>query len=718
MEEWLQTFAAWLPEGSLYYGLIGLISFLESLAVVGIFVPGSVLIVFAGFLAAHGKGDPALLMAVAAFGALAGDLLSYWLGGHLSSRLQSTVLFRKRQGLLIKARDFFNAHGGKSVFFGRFIGLLRPFIPFVAGSAGMAAWRFLLYALISAVLWGLAYPGLGYFFGTSWQMVKIWTGRFSFLVAILLILIVLNTLFWRRFIPFFIRGCDTMGKRFQGFGSRLLTDQRVQNFAAQHPKFWTFFTERFNPHRGFGLYLTLGFLFTGLFSALFFRIVQEVFLRTPLIRIDLRVYELMQEFHHPVSDTFFLISTYLGSLPVLLILTGLVLFWLMLYNRDFSSVILLAGVIFGQGLVFFLKYVFERPRPAPFFPELAPLSVSFPSVHAFNSLLFYGLLVYFLLGAVRPWRMRFALAFIASFLAMVIGFSRIYLGLHWASDVLGGFALAAVWLTVLITASEMRRRGTGEFPWLRGWRPVSLNRTWRLVILTPVTLSALAGAGLYIQERASEVASARNREETIRVLPETTTPEELATRLPLFTEDLGGNPERPLSMVLFADQTTLIDTLLSDGWEPAAPTGLTSFLNRTFAALQGSTHLRSAALPHLVQGKTQDMTLVNAPHEGQGRKVLLLWKFPLRLTDGRTAWGLSVSYHPGNRKLLGVPLPLPLLQPQIDRQRDLLLDTLRDAGAVEKWTPHRAADSFSGEDVAGNEFVSDGQVYLVWLEES
>ena len=86
MESWLEQLITWLPTGALYYFLLGLIAFLESLAIVGLFIPGSVVIVLAGFLAAQGKGDPYVLMSVAALGSLAGDMLSYWLGARHGAR--------------------------------------------------------------------------------------------------------------------------------------------------------------------------------------------------------------------------------------------------------------------------------------------------------------------------------------------------------------------------------------------------------------------------------------------------------------------------------------------------------------------------------------------------------------------------------------------------------------------------------------------------------
>jgi membrane protein DedA with SNARE-associated domain/membrane-associated phospholipid phosphatase len=498
METWLQTVADWLPTGWLYFALIGTVSFLESVALLGIFVPGSVLIVFVGFLAAHGKGDILLVIAVSAAGSILGDLISYWAGARFGVSLLQTRTFLKRKDLLEKARSFFISHGGKSVFFGRFIGFLRPFIPFVAGSARMSPWRFLVYALVSGVLWGLAYPGLGYFFGASWQMVKIWTGRFSFLVTIILALFILNGIFWRWAVPPLVRGFAFLWGKVRTAWQSLLEREMVRSFAGRHPRLWSFVAARFTLEKGSGLYLTTGFFVSVLFALLFGLVARELRLGSPMIATDQRIYDLLQEYHHPAADLFFIIATYLGSAPAILMIGGLTLLCLFLVNRDFSALILLGGTAAGEVLVFILKDLFRRPRPVPVFPELLPLSASFPSGHAFVAMVFYGFLTYLLLGTVRNWNSRFLLVLAGSFLVILIGFSRIYLGVHWLSDVLGGLALAALWLNFLITACEMRFRYGGEFPWRQGLEPINLRPAIRLAIIIPAFLATLLGLYLYI----------------------------------------------------------------------------------------------------------------------------------------------------------------------------------------------------------------------------
>ncbi|MDO3376811.1 bifunctional DedA family/phosphatase PAP2 family protein [Geoalkalibacter halelectricus] len=498
MEPWLETFAAWLPSGWLYYACLGLIAFLESLALVGIFVPGSVIIVMAGFFAAHGQGAPLPLMAAVTVGAIFGDLVSYLLGARYGTRLFQTRILVRRKQILNRARLFFVAHGGKSVFFGRFIGILRPFIPLIAGSARMPPAPFAAYTLISAILWGVAYPGLGYFFGASWQRVQVWTGRLSLLMLVFAGLLVINHLFWRFAFPLLqnlaLRLWLTAQKKL-----RTMAASRFSLWSAAHlPTLHEFVVERFSLRKSTGFALSVGFFASLILALVFFWINRLLLRQTPLVRTDLVVYELMSELHHPVSDLFFSVVSQMGDLPILLLAAAFTLLWLTLNNRDFSALILLLGFPAGQLLVLLVKFIFDHPRPLPFFPHFETAFASFPSSHAFSAVAFYGLVVYFILGSVRLWETRFYLIFWASFWALLIGFSRIYLGAHWLSDVLGGLTLGACWLAVLITICEMRFR-FGEFPLPLGWRPVKLTRRGRLWILVPAGLAVLIAIALLIQ---------------------------------------------------------------------------------------------------------------------------------------------------------------------------------------------------------------------------
>lgn len=192
MEEWLQQILVYIPDGGRYFLLLFLVAFTESLPVVGLIVPGSTLIVLAGFLVVAGKGSIFSLFLVATFGALLGDLLSLWFGKRFGGIILRMRIFQRRRRLIRYSQAFFVSHGGKSLFFARFLGPIRGITPFIAGMSGFPARPAVLYISISAVLWGICYPGLGYLGGSSLQQAQTLGTRFGLALVVLLIIVVVH----------------------------------------------------------------------------------------------------------------------------------------------------------------------------------------------------------------------------------------------------------------------------------------------------------------------------------------------------------------------------------------------------------------------------------------------------------------------------------------------------------------------------------------------
>ncbi len=192
MEQWLQQFMEFLPNGGSYLLIMFLIAFAESTPMIGLIVPGSTLIVFAGFLVLKGKGILSLLVVVTTCGAFLGDLFSFWLGCYYGSKLLKLRSFQKHHQLVKRSEQFFVKHGGKSIFFARFLGPIRGITPFIAGLSGMSGRPFCGYALVSAILWGICYPGIGYLGGHSWQQAQSLSVKFSLIIGVSLLLVIVH----------------------------------------------------------------------------------------------------------------------------------------------------------------------------------------------------------------------------------------------------------------------------------------------------------------------------------------------------------------------------------------------------------------------------------------------------------------------------------------------------------------------------------------------
>jgi membrane protein DedA with SNARE-associated domain len=161
------------------YLLLFIATMLESAAFLGLFVPGETLTVLAGVLVSAGLLGLPESMAVAAFGAAAGDSIGYELGRHFG-------------------RPWLLAHGGKTVLIARFVGILRALAPFIAGASRMPYRWFLLFNVLGAVLWAVSFVSLGYALGASWWIVEKWAGRIGMIVGVLVIVACLVWLRSRR----------------------------------------------------------------------------------------------------------------------------------------------------------------------------------------------------------------------------------------------------------------------------------------------------------------------------------------------------------------------------------------------------------------------------------------------------------------------------------------------------------------------------------------
>ncbi len=173
------------------YWLVLLVALTESLAFVGSVVPGAILVTLAGFLSSRGYLDLGDLIWFAAIGAILGDNLSYWLGTKGTRFFKEENRWLKRAHLE-KGERFFKTHGGKSVFLGRFIGPLRPIIPFIAGLSKMNKWQFLLWNLVSGFLWATAHLFLGYFFGGALRVIEAWSTRAGIFILAVIVAVILT----------------------------------------------------------------------------------------------------------------------------------------------------------------------------------------------------------------------------------------------------------------------------------------------------------------------------------------------------------------------------------------------------------------------------------------------------------------------------------------------------------------------------------------------
>lgn len=202
----------------------------------------------------------------------------------------------------------------------------------------------------------------------------------------------------------------------------------------------------------FGLHLTIGALVLLAAGWLFGGIAEDVVTADAITTFDVQVAHWFHAHATLQLTRLMLFVTHLHDPAAMLAwctLLGLFLAW----KKQWYWLLALAVCVPGGMLLnVLMKYAFQRARPSFGDPILTLTTYSFPSGHAAGSTLFYGFAAAYLMSMVRPWYWRAAIGLSAALLIALVGLSRLYLGVHYLSDVLAAICEGAAWLALCITA--------------------------------------------------------------------------------------------------------------------------------------------------------------------------------------------------------------------------------------------------------------------------
>ena len=423
--------------GAWTYLLVAVFAFAETGAFVGLIVPGETVMILGGATAGQGATDIYVLIAIGWVCAFAGDSTSFFVGRRLGRG------FLRRHGprvgigeeRLKQVDDYFERHGGKTIFLGRFIGFVRAFAPFIAGSSGMRYRGFVPYSILGTGLWASSALVVGYLFSRSIDSVLDYAGKGAFALGTLIVVIV---------------GAIALHRHFRDAENRRAAVRWMEDHAATR---WIvvlvrpfrpqlrFLWERVTPGGTFGLEFTS--LMATLAVASFVLVAFTMIVGgdagpTPGDETAIDIVESLQAGW--LVDIAKAVSV-LGSATVVLPLALICAVLLGVANRWAEVGVLLAGMAIVIVGIHELKDAIDRPRPAGGLVDTE--GSSFPSGHAAYST-FYIWLAVTVVMRLRQGMARGALLVTGGIVfAVAIGLSRVYLDVHYLSDVNAGWGLGA-----------------------------------------------------------------------------------------------------------------------------------------------------------------------------------------------------------------------------------------------------------------------------------
>ncbi|OOZ38107.1 hypothetical protein BOW53_16540 [Solemya pervernicosa gill symbiont] len=595
----LQPLLDWLTAHPGWAGLIVfLIACSESLAIVGLIVPGAFLLFAIGTLVGLQILPLWPTLAWTAAGAIIGDGISFWLGRHYHMRLKVIWPFRNHPRLLARGISFFHRHGGKSILIGRFVGPVRPIIPAVAGMLNMPTQRFLTINVLSALAWAPAYILPGTLFGASLELASEVAGRLT--------LLLLTLLFTLWFVLWLVRRLYRTLEPLTGYYA-----QRLWDWGHNHPRIGRFSNALIDPNHPEPqalFYLALIILAS---ASGFFMLLSVVIGAPEPSALDQIVFHFFQDHRTPLFNTLMVATTELGDSTVYLPLSITLFAW-MLYRRYYSAAAhWMAAILFGIAATNVLKWSLQIPRPIEIYDGLS--SFSFPSGHTTMSVVIYGFLAVLIARELTASRRLWAYL-AAGLLITPIALSRLYLGAHWLSDVAGGIALGLGWVAIIGLA--YRRHPATRLP----LRP--------LLSLTAVML--IISAAINIGLRHSSDLERYAAQEERAVWQQQAWLNDQWQLLPAWRHDLRNRREEPMQIQWRGELDKIEATLLNAGWQhPVELTPRTALL-----WLSADPSLEQLPLsPKVHAGKYETLALIRPNRQGDGHYVLRLWSTGVEIGD-------------------------------------------------------------------------------------
>jgi len=398
-QNFLQIIEDIVRNGGLWFVFI--IAVVEALPFIGAVIPGHTFIILAGFLSFLGIFDLPSALIIVSLGAVVGDAIGYFAGKKFGMSLISKYgkYFYLKEGYIEKSKELLNKHAGKALILGRFSPITRAFMPFFAGIGNISQGKFWFFNSLGGILWASASVMIGYIAGMGYQAIAGYIGHlfiWGFVYAGLLI--------W----------------------AYVFLEKREHLFHRKH--LWTLI------------------LAVSSFIA-FMKFLQDAFSdRFNLSIIDVNFNLFISQNINPILKNVFSFLSYMFNPEMILIYSVIILAYL-LYKRHtmfiyFYCFTLGGGFILGQ----LFKNFIGRSRP--FDLLISADGYSFPSSHALIVIILMGTLSYFVYRSnMVKYHLKSIVYAISFILVVLVSFSRLYLMVHWLTDVLAGLTLGIFWLT-------------------------------------------------------------------------------------------------------------------------------------------------------------------------------------------------------------------------------------------------------------------------------
>ncbi len=479
----------------------------------------------------------------------------------------------------------------------------------------------------------------------------------------------------------------------------------LRKFKAKHPAIAGFLGKRFSGNRPYGRRFTGGLLASFIFLFIFLEITFDV-VSGEIAAFDQSVTNFIYTFRNLPFARYFLVFTDLGDVQGVLVFAVVLLIIFLMLGKKREALFSAFTLFFGEISYVVIKLIIARPRPSMFYALVPRTGFSFPSGHSVGSIVFYGFSCYLVSRMVEKKSAKAFWWFLAAFIPLNVGLSRIYLGVHWMSDVLGGWMLG---LAIAVFSAYLMGEFEKKNPIDAG--PVFQKKSRHQIGAGLIVLAIVFFAYFY-DYHPLEYNIAPPPPNPI-VMSATSSIADLVARsnFPKFSESIAGSPMEPMSLIVIGSEASLRSAFAKEGWVVADPPTTANFIKLGLAAVEGKPYPAAPASPSFLNAEPQLITFEkNVNGTFIVRHHTRFWETQFTY-GGVPVWVASASFDSGLQSYL----IYHKISPAIDTERDYINADLLQSGFVASETEVQLVPPMMGENFANEPFFTNGKAYVIFL---
>ena len=486
-----------------------------------------------------------------------------------------------------------------------------------------------------------------------------------------------------------------------------------RRFARRYPRLIQFWVRRFAPGKPSGISLSAWAIFGVIALEQVVELTLEVTRGNFVPALDQRIENLVAIMRTPELDHLFYAVTWFGSAATIAPLAAAALLVALLSKGRRRAVLLPSAATVSWLSVEVMKRIVARPRPPLVDARVLETSFSFPSGHATVSAAFYGVAAYLLIRLLYRETARVAVGILAALLVVAVGISRMYLGVHYPSDVLAGWMLGIFWLAATAIIDHLWR------VWRKPSKATALGSD-RIKPLPAVLFVGLAAVsvGSFISFKVATLPPVPNVGPGAPiVIASDGVLNAIEQRLPHYTEGLTGDRQEPVSIVFVGTRAQLEAVFEAAGWTESEQFSFSAVSEGVRAAITHQSAPAGPVTPAFL-AKQPNLFAFSRPvgRTFAERHHIRLWSTAVQTEGRQSLWLATASFDRGFELAPSTGLPTHQIDPNIDAERSFVVRSLQQTGLVRRTQTVQLVPAETGVNFDGDPFHTDGRAVIINLD--